>query len=60
MNGKNFLNHCIVFNTNGETRCINCHEKDKVLMRIEWMLLCEMCLKRYIDQIKEEKQNAVI
>lgn len=55
MNGKNFLNHSIVFNTNGATRCTNCHEEDIVLIRVDWLLLCKRCLKRYINQIKEEK-----
>jgi len=38
-------------------RCINCHEQDTILIRIEWLLLCEKCLNRFIKRIENERPS---
>jgi hypothetical protein len=39
------------------TRCINCHGQDLALIKIEWFLLCEKCLKKFIDLIRNKKNH---
>ena len=39
------------------TRCINCHEQDTILIKIEWLLLCEKCLNKFIEKIENERPS---
>lgn len=39
------------------TRCINCHKQDTVLIRVEWLLLCEKCLNKFIEKIENERPS---